>query len=172
MTDILIQVVNDHDEPTHGATKEELWRQNLPHRIVKIVIEDETGRILLQRRSPNKIPFPDNWDVSVAGHVDEGEDYEQAALRELSEELGIMDATLTVLGDYRSHSMYEWRRLNRFNRVYKGQINSLTPLVPEVGDIAEVRWVTLAELQNLIKNDPDHVTNGLRETIERYYSPL
>jgi 16S rRNA (adenine1518-N6/adenine1519-N6)-dimethyltransferase len=39
------------------------------------------------------------WDSSAAGHLDAGEEYESAARRELSEELGINDAKLIHVGN-------------------------------------------------------------------------
>lgn len=45
--------------------------------------------ILIQKRADNKDSFPSCWDTSCAGHVSSGESFEEAALKELSEELGI-----------------------------------------------------------------------------------
>ena len=45
--------------------------------------------VLLQRRSKDKDAYPDCYDISSAGHVLAGDDYESSALRELEEELGI-----------------------------------------------------------------------------------
>ena len=51
----------------------------------------ETGRpeVLLQKRSEKKDIFPGCFDVSAAGHLDAGEDFPEAAVRELKEELGL-----------------------------------------------------------------------------------
>lgn len=46
-------------------------------------------QVLLQKRSANKEAFPNCYDISSAGHVPAGEDFETSALRELKEELGI-----------------------------------------------------------------------------------
>lgn len=50
---------------------------------------DARGRVLLQRRSPDKDVWPGRWDASAAGHVLAGERIEEAARRELFEELGL-----------------------------------------------------------------------------------
>ena len=51
---------------------------------------DGTFDLLLQKRSENKDCYPGCWDISSAGHVPAGETREQAVLRELSEELGVV----------------------------------------------------------------------------------
>ena len=62
----------------------------LIHRSVHVVILDSSGqKILLQKRSARKDIQPGKWDTAVGGHVDAGESVENAAVRELSEELGI-----------------------------------------------------------------------------------
>lgn len=56
---------------------------------------DENGsryELLMQKRSLRKNSFPGCYDVSSAGHVQAGDDYLESALRELSEELGIVAA--------------------------------------------------------------------------------
>lgn len=45
--------------------------------------------VLLQKRSQNKDSFPGCYDVSSAGHIPSGSDYQESALREMEEELGI-----------------------------------------------------------------------------------
>ncbi|MBQ8639835.1 MAG: NUDIX domain-containing protein [Lachnospiraceae bacterium] len=45
--------------------------------------------VLLQKRSTNKDAHPGCFDTSSAGHLSAGQDFEEAALREQEEELGI-----------------------------------------------------------------------------------
>ncbi len=54
---------------------------------VAVVIEDESGRVLLVKRSPGSTR-PGLWAVP-AGYVDYGEEVREAAARELAEETGL-----------------------------------------------------------------------------------
>jgi isopentenyldiphosphate isomerase len=54
-----------------------------------IWVYDGRGRVLLQRRSPDKDVWPERWDASAAGHVQAGEPIDEAAQRELAEEIGL-----------------------------------------------------------------------------------
>ena len=51
-----------------------------------LIVRD--GMLLLGRRSAEKAVCPDTWDV-IGGHVEAGESFEDALLREVEEEIGI-----------------------------------------------------------------------------------
>lgn len=81
-------VVNDHDQPIDRRPRSEVHRLGLKHRAVHVLIVNHLGHVFLQKRSLLKDCFPGTWDSSCSGHLDAGEDYDPAALRELREELG------------------------------------------------------------------------------------
>jgi len=63
--------------------------------------KDNKVQILLQKRVLTKDSFPGCYDISSAGHIPAGDDFETSALRELKEELGVeakADA-LIICGD-------------------------------------------------------------------------
>jgi 8-oxo-dGTP pyrophosphatase MutT (NUDIX family) len=51
-----------------------------------LIVRD--GMLLLGRRSAEKAVCPDTWDL-IGGHVEVGEPFEDALLREVEEEIGI-----------------------------------------------------------------------------------
>lgn len=55
------------------------------------LVRRQNGRlqVLLQKRSRKKETFPGCFDTSCAGHLSAGDSFEEGALRELAEELGI-----------------------------------------------------------------------------------
>lgn len=163
-----IVIVDEDDRPVGQATKQEAWDKGLIHRVVRIMIEDDQGRILLQHRSPTKIPYPNTWDNSAAGHVDAGEDYKTAALRELHEELGLDNLELTEVGRYRSDEMWKDHHHNRFTMVYKVRAK-VEPQRLEDGKVDDARWFTLAEIKSMLLHHPEQVSDGIRQVIPRYY---
>lgn len=164
-----IAIVDDNDNPIGESSKEEVWQQGLWHRIVRIMVEDEQGRILLQKRSMDVDTFPGCWDHSAAGHVDAGEDYEEAAERELQEELGISNATLQKVAVYRTKNVFNGRKLNRFNALYKATIDSTQTLNLQESEVSEAKWFTLNETKRLLAEQPDAITDGLTQVITDYY---
>ena len=59
------------------------------HIVIHVVIFNSRGEMLIQQRQPFKEGWPNLWDVSVGGGVQAGETTQQAARRELQEELGL-----------------------------------------------------------------------------------
>jgi 16S rRNA (adenine1518-N6/adenine1519-N6)-dimethyltransferase len=82
-------VVDESDRIRGYASRSEVHGNNLRHRAVHILIFSATGDVYLQQRSRWKDRHPFKWDSSAAGHVTDGEAYDQTASRELKEELGI-----------------------------------------------------------------------------------
>jgi 8-oxo-dGTP diphosphatase len=61
--------------------------------------------MLLVRRGSHRKWYPDHWDL-VGGHVDKGEDVEQALVRECVEEVGLRPTSYTLID-----TIYEARDL-------------------------------------------------------------
>src|SRR3954453_1336251 len=59
-----------------------------PTRLSVILLVDARGRVLLQERDEHAPRAAGQWGL-VGGHVEDGEDFEAAAYRELAEETGI-----------------------------------------------------------------------------------
>lgn len=169
MPEVLIQVVDENDNPLYGVKMHQVWRTGEKHRIVWIIVEDEQGRILLQKRPKTMPLYPGRWDNSVGGHVDEGETYEQAAKREALEELGLSDIKLKELGKFYKESEFEGRKLNRFYKAYKMIIDP-KQVSYDKHEIEEVRWFSVDEIKQMIKTTPGKATNGLEQTMGMFYS--
>lgn len=171
MSENLILIVDEHDNPIGAASKEEAWREGLWHRIVHVVVEDEQGRILLQKRSKRMELQPGRWTDSASGHVDAAEAYETAARREYCEELGQTECgELTELGMRTQQSESEGRKLNRFHKYYRARVRNedFVPNIQET-EVDKVMWVTVRKLHDLADNNRDEVTASVPFIAEKYY---
>lgn len=88
-----LDIVDAHGNPT-GETVERSFahRNGILHRTSHVwIYRIVEGRIqiLLQKRCAAKDSFPGCYDISSAGHIPAGFGYEESALRELEEELGV-----------------------------------------------------------------------------------
>lgn len=94
MSEEIFDVVNERDEVVGQKPRVEVHRLGLMHRAVHVLVFNSAGQVFLQKRSLKKDRQPGVWDSSASGHVDQGEDYDVCALRELQEEIGLKPATL------------------------------------------------------------------------------
>jgi len=162
-----IQVVNQADEPVRGAPLKEIYEQSLPHRIVYIACEDPGGKILLQKRGPNMATYANCWDISAAGHVDEGETYLVAARREVREELGLAGFELREIDSYYDEIKPDGLLLKRFCKVYKIAVPGNVTLKPDPEEVVETCWLSFQEAEDLLAGHPDQIAAGLLLYIER-----
>ncbi|WP_233359772.1 NUDIX hydrolase [Streptomyces sp. GMY02] len=89
VVDELVERVDGRDRALGVVSRREAVREGWLHRVAVTVCRDDLGRILVHRRSERVSRFPGLYEVVVGGAVQAGETYEQAAARELAEELGI-----------------------------------------------------------------------------------
>ena len=87
--DELLDVVDAHDRVTGQATRGEVYARGLRHRCVFVEVRDAQDRLFVHRRTATKLTFPARYDMFVGGVVGAGESYDDAALREAEEELGV-----------------------------------------------------------------------------------
>jgi len=93
----MVDIVDARDRPLLVLPLAEAHRQGLFHRSVMVLVYDAAGRLYLQKRSPQKSLYPGRFDLSATGHVRAGEAREEAAARELFEELGLSAPSLAQL---------------------------------------------------------------------------
>lgn len=89
MTEDIFDIVNERDEVVGRAPRSEVHARGLLHRAVHVLVFNSRGDIFLQKRSMKKDRQPGVWDSSCSGHVDSGETYDETAVRELGEEIGL-----------------------------------------------------------------------------------
>ena len=159
MADDIFDIVDGEDRVIGRAPRSEVHARNLHHRATHILVHDAAGRVFLQQRSLTKDRFPGCWDSSCSGHVDAGEDYPDAARRELGEEIGLHDESLPLRPVLKLNASPETGY--EFIQIYVlGPWSGPFELNPE--EIIEGRWVDPAELDILVREYPDHVAGALR----------
>ena len=107
----LVDIVDEHDDVVRTVTRAEVRRGRLRHRGVFVAVLTSRDELVIHQRSPLKDIWPSYWDIGAGGVVAAGETYEQSAVRELLEELGI-EAPLVTLGK----SYYEDDEVALFGR--------------------------------------------------------
>lgn len=94
------------------------------HLVVHVCLFNDQGQMLIQQRHKDKDSWPEFWDVTVGGSALAGENAQQAAMREVKEEIGLsidltetspafttnfdygFDDTFLVVGDFNIEDIY------------------------------------------------------------------
>ncbi|MFI2415940.1 NUDIX domain-containing protein [Streptomyces sp. NPDC018947] len=87
--DEILDIVDENDHVTGQARRGDAYARGLRHRCVFVRVRDAEGRLFVHRRTATKLVFPSLYDMFVGGVVGAGESYDEAALREAEEELGV-----------------------------------------------------------------------------------
>jgi isopentenyldiphosphate isomerase len=140
MTVELVDIVDDDDNVIATVSRAEMRARRLQHRSVGIAVMSTDGRLLIHRRSESKDIWPGWWDIAAGGVVTAGETYDDAARRELAEELGLVDVEIEHLGEARYVDDDLAAICHGYRVVHDG------PFSFDDGEVTEVRWVTFAEL--------------------------
>ena len=86
----MFPIVDEQGYIIDAATRAECHNgSKLLHPVVHLHVFNKDGDIYLQKRPEWKDIQPGRWDTAVGGHIDLGENVDQALHREVSEELGI-----------------------------------------------------------------------------------
>ncbi len=85
----IIDIVDENDRVVGRSPRGEAYARGLRHRCAFVLVRDAEGQIFVHRRTAAKQVFPSLYDMFVGGVVGAGESYDEAALREAEEELGV-----------------------------------------------------------------------------------
>lgn len=144
-------IVNESDEVI-GKIKENEQKNIRPNqlRFINILIFNDENKILVPKRSSNRKIFPNCYDFSVGGHVNSGETYEQAAYRELEEELGIKNVELNKVAYFNPYISES----NTFQTVYTLNYDKAITNYDKDG-IEDIFYFTKEEIKKLMNNKPN-----------------
>ncbi|MCM2390315.1 NUDIX hydrolase [Streptomyces albipurpureus] len=140
--DEVLDVVDEQDLVIGQARRDEVYARGLRHRCVFILATDAQGRIFVHRRTATKLVFPSLYDMFVGGVVGAGESYDEAALREAGEELGVPDLPQP---EPLFRFLYANDRQSWWSAVY--QVRCDSQVRPQTEEVAWHAFLSAAELE-------------------------
>jgi len=183
--DEVFDVVDANDVVTGQATRREVHAKGLWHRAVHVLVFEPVGaavvqerrrgpevqpysgggesvggrRVFLQKRSMAKDTAPGRWDSSCSGHLDSGEEYAVAAVRELGEEIGLRVSGPEVLTEVLRLSATAdtgWE----FVRVYRTE--SAGPFSLHPAEIERGEWWAVEDVTRAVAERPEIFARAFR----------
>jgi isopentenyldiphosphate isomerase len=145
--DELVEHVDADGTVIEVVTRARMRAENLRHRSVAIIVTSTDGRLLVHRRADHKDVYPGWWDVAAGGVVAAGEHSDDAAVRELAEELGITGVAPEPIGE----ASYDDERAKERCRIYRVVHDG--PYRFDDGEVTEARLVDAAGLRTLLTTE-------------------
>lgn len=156
----VVSVVNEKDKVVGRTTLAESHKNRQWHRIVHVLVFNNEGRLLLQKRGKSEA-LPLFWDASVGGHVEASETYVQAAVKECREELGLENFKLAPLFKF----FHEGATANHVCRVFSCILSG--SLNPHATEVEELRFASWSEIEGMrAKGEP--FTQTFLKTLEKF----
>ena len=149
---MIVDVVDANNVPVGAARRADVLPNGLNFRTVHVLLMDAGGKVMLQllprhhRRSPSKL------GSSVAGYVQRGETYQQAARRKLSEELSI-SADLQEVGTWPMHD----EKSAKFVQLFVGRTHERPSF--DRDEIADLISLDLLNLEQRVRDCPNEFTS-------------
>lgn len=156
--DEIFDVVDDQNRVIGRATRKDVHTRKLLHRAVHVLVFNARGQVYFQKRSLAKDSWPGCWDSSCSGHLDAGEDYVTAALRELREEIGVAAKAEQLIFHLQLGACAEtgWEFVSVYSLRYDG------PVAPNPAEIERGEWREPSEVTAAISETPREFTPTLR----------
>ena len=139
------------------------------HRGVHIYIVNDSGEILLHKRSVFVHTYPNLWENSCGGHVDLGETSLETAHKETKEELGVdipKEQFLhigTIIDQYAYNTTLHGPCINNeFDDIFVVRVpNQNIAIKTSTDEVAETRWIPWQDLKIELETHPElHVPRG------------
>ncbi len=163
-TDSVI-LVDAHDGEVGVGEKLQVHRDGTLHRAFSVFVFDGAGRLLLQRRHPDKYHSGGLWSNTCCSHPRPGETVEAAAHRRLREEMGFDCALRPLFGFVYKIQLGDRLYEHEYDHVLVGTYEG-TP-APNAEEVADWKWVFPDDLQAHVAQSPEVYTYWFRLVLDR-----
>lgn len=163
--DEYLDLVDENDAVTGKKRRSEVYAEHLSNfRVVNAFLINSKGEIWTPRRTATKRIFPLCLDMSMGGHVESGETYEQTLKREIQEELNIEIDKVPhrLLG----HLTPQKDGVSAFMNVYEVKMEQAPDFNKD--DFLEYFWLRPEALLERIKSG-DKAKGDLPKLVEIFY---
>jgi len=143
-----LDIIDENDNVIGKLARDEVYANLHPHRIVHVMVFNDQGQILLQKRSKYKESKPLHWVTSVSGHVMSGETVEHAALRETQEEIGIMPEIKFFSKNW--YTSVHRNNIKKLLSIFEAKHNG--PFKINKKEVEEVKFFSLPDIYQMIKD--------------------
>ncbi|HIA91952.1 TPA: NUDIX domain-containing protein [Candidatus Saccharibacteria bacterium] len=160
----LIQIVDENDNLIGHKERSEVDYSKDIYRITALWLTNSSNQVLLAQRKHTKEKDPGLWGPAMAGTLDEGETYDENAYKEVDEEIGLKNETLTKEQKEYVESPRKYF-LQWFSLVLDKPIDYFTVQEDEV---EQVKWIDAKELAKDIQENPQNYVPSMPRVLDTF----
>lgn len=160
-----VTLVDEHDRPCGEVEKMEAHRHALLHRACSVVLFNDRGDVLLQKRNPKKYHSGGLWSNTCCTHPRPGESPHHAARRRLREEMGIEAELRPAFNFIYRAELDDDLVEHEYDHVFVG-VTSDTP-IPHPEEVADWRWAPIEEVAHEIDENAEAFSRWFPILFER-----
>lgn len=152
--ELLIQV--DENNKVIGSIQRGVAHESsgIFYRTIYVLVINGNDEVLIHKRSETKDLYPNCWDLSVGGHVNYQDSYEETAARELREELGleVFEEDLISKGEV----LVKLPNSGEFFNVFEYHLKPGEKISTAEEEIQETRWMTVDDIKKSMDDGDLH----------------
>ncbi len=162
--DELVDAVDLNDQPTGKKLSiAEAHTTGAPHRVAAVFVFDRSKNLLLQAHELSKGLL----DHTVGGHVASSENYQDAAMREMKEEIGMVAPLRLVKQGVISNEHATGRNVIHIFGVFETLAEIGWKFMPNT-EVKNLVPMSLDKIFTAMNNDPNRFTLGFINTLNVY----
>ena len=147
-----IQVVDKGDQLIGSKDRLEINHETDIYRVAALWLVNSKGEALIAQRKLTKNNEPGKWGPSVAGTVEEGEDYESNIYKEAQEEIGLTGVQFSEV-----IKIYNDGPRRYFTQWYIAKVDKdVSDFTPQPEEVEQVAWKLYEELVDDVQRHPEN----------------
>lgn len=163
-------LVDEKDNIIGTEEKLKTHIDGLLHRAFSVMIFNNKGQLLIQKRAKNKYHSAGLWANSCCGHPRLGEGNMEAAKRRLQEELGFSCDLVKITELKYSLKLQNGLYEKEYTHIFAGTYDGILELNPD--EVSEVKWENPAELQKKSTLMPECYASWFNLYLSKYYKEI
>ena len=160
-------LVDVNDNPIGIMSKMEAHEKALLHRAFSVFILNKKGELMLQQRAMHKYHSPGLWTNTCCSHQREDEENVLAGKRRLKEEMGFTTHLEEIFSFIYKAPFENGLTEHELDYILLGYFDG-SPII-NTNEVATWKWMSLEQIKNSIKNNPQHFTVWFKIIFDRFY---
>jgi isopentenyl-diphosphate Delta-isomerase len=167
MTEEMVILVNENDDPIGLMPKMEAHEKALLHRAFSVFILNDKNEVMLQQRAHDKYHSPLLWTNTCCSHQREGESNTAAGARRLFEEMGIRADLQEVFHFIYKAPFDNGLTEHELDHVMIGRYNGVPTLNP--AEAESWKWMGIEDIRRDMEANAGEYTVWFRIIFDRFY---